>query len=443
MPLLNLLILRKEMRETFSVKSTLTLWTVSTFLIGYSFIQAVELYSEASRAALQHPELSQGMSPFEGILVPTFGSLYLITTLLFPFVALRSISTEKQQGTLKLLLQLPAPFSSVLLTKFFSVFLCWTIATLPSALALIVWLVSGGHVCGSELLSLVLGHALYAISILGISFFVAAITESSATAALVILAVTLGSWVLDFAASSQTASLTRVLSFLSLTAGIRSFERGLVLSQEVLRFVFLGSLLTAATYFILVQLPQPPGKKWVQIGYILSIAAIFIGFASIRAFHLDLSEDRRNSFPKGHELILKQIPGEIKIRVALSPDDPRYKDFKKNVLSKLERTVQGLSVDLVSTAKSELFGVGSDESYGLNEYEYQGKIEKSRSTSPREILPILYQLAGLTPPEVSQLTYPGYPLVLDPSSFSYLFYLALPLLFLFIWWWNHRIPNFY
>jgi len=39
--------------------------------VGYSFVQAVSLYSEASAAALQSPVLATSLSPLDGILVPT------------------------------------------------------------------------------------------------------------------------------------------------------------------------------------------------------------------------------------------------------------------------------------------------------------------------------------------------------------------------------------
>lgn len=432
---------KKELGDLLSAKSTLSLLILSSFLIGYGFIQAVELYSEASRAALEHRELAAGMNPFEGILVPTLGSLYLITTLLFPFVAIRAISGEKQTATLKLLLQLPVPFSRTFLVKGLVVFLGWALSTLPALLSVGIWFLKGGHANAGELFSLLLGHGLYASAVIGIAFLIASITQSSASAALSVLAVTLGSWVLDFSVSSVSDSWVKSLSFLSLTAGIRPFERGLILSQALLRFLLIGSSTGLLSFFCLSQPGIPSRKKAKFIGIIFgALVSVALLVSSIR-FHADLSEDRRNSFPKVHEEILQHLPNELEIRIALSPDDPRYKDLQRNVLSKLERTVPWVSISLAGTGKSTLFGVGSDDAYGLNEYRYQGKVETSRSTSPRELLPLIYRLAGVSAPEVIESSYPGYPMVLDPTPFSALFYILLPILFLCLWWWHHRIPN--
>src|SRR5215813_11648192 len=67
-----------------------------TFLVGYSFIQAVDLYSQASKSALEFPELARGMAPLEGIFVPTLGAFYLASTLLLPLIAIRVIARDKE-----------------------------------------------------------------------------------------------------------------------------------------------------------------------------------------------------------------------------------------------------------------------------------------------------------------------------------------------------------
>src|SRR5882762_2292208 len=76
-------------------------------LVGHGFVTAVGLYAEASGSGGGPAALAQGLTPLDGILVPTFGAYDLVATFLFPFVAIRMIAAEKQSGGLKLLLQLP------------------------------------------------------------------------------------------------------------------------------------------------------------------------------------------------------------------------------------------------------------------------------------------------------------------------------------------------
>jgi ABC-type transport system involved in multi-copper enzyme maturation permease subunit len=189
-------------------------------LVGYSFIQAVALYAEASRPALSIPELARQLSPFDGILVPTLGGFYLAITLLFPFIAIRLVAAEKASGGLKLLVQLPYRLADVVAAKFAALIAAWLIAPIPVVSALVCWGLLGGHLDPRETATLMLGHLLYALLIGAISFLAAALTEGGATAAILALAVTLGSWVLDFAALDR-GGVSSLLAALSLTSLLR------------------------------------------------------------------------------------------------------------------------------------------------------------------------------------------------------------------------------
>src|SRR5207344_2447247 len=93
--------------------------------------------------------------------------------------------------------------------------------------ALAIWPLLGGHLHAPETLNLLFGHLLYGLLVGAIALFSAAISESSATAAIVTLAFTIGSWVLDFALAGQPGVLEWV-GRLSLTQVLRSFEQGLL-----------------------------------------------------------------------------------------------------------------------------------------------------------------------------------------------------------------------
>jgi ABC-2 type transport system permease protein len=100
-------LLAKELRGVISGRALWTMLLILCPLVGYSFFQAVALYGEASAAARDAPALASGLSPLDGVLVPTFGAFYLAVTLLFPFVAIRALGREKETGALRLLVQLP------------------------------------------------------------------------------------------------------------------------------------------------------------------------------------------------------------------------------------------------------------------------------------------------------------------------------------------------
>src|SRR5499426_393718 len=188
-------LLAKEMREVVSGRALWTMLLILCPLVGYSFFQAAALYGEASSAARDSPLLASGLSPFDGVLVPTFGALYVAVTLLFPFVAIRALGREKETGALRLLVQLPYRVPTLIAAKMTAIFGAWLAAVIPATSALTIWLMLGGHLYLPETLDLLLGHLLYGLLVGAIALFSASISESSATAAIVTLAFTIGSWV--------------------------------------------------------------------------------------------------------------------------------------------------------------------------------------------------------------------------------------------------------
>src|SRR6202162_1117890 len=191
-------LLTKELRQIAGGRALWTMLLLLCPLIGYSFVQAVSLYGEVSRAASQSPALASGLSPLDGVLVPTFGAFYVAVTLLFPLVAIRVRGQEKETGAVRLLIQLPYRAPPLIAAKLAGTLAAWLIAPLPALSALAVWSFLGGHLDAPETLNLLFGHLLYGLLVGAIALFAASISESAATAAIVTLPFTIGSWVLDF-----------------------------------------------------------------------------------------------------------------------------------------------------------------------------------------------------------------------------------------------------
>ena len=220
-------LLTKEVRELLSGRALWTMLLILCPLVGFSFFQAVALYGEASAAARDRPQVATSLSPLDGILVPTFGAFYVTVTLLFPFVAIRALGREKETGALKLLVQLPYRIPTLAAAKLVAISVAWLIAVVPVVTTLLLWALFGGHLSLPETSNLLFGHLLYGLLIGAIALFAAAISDNSATAAIVTLAFTIGSWVLDFALAGQSGVLGWI-SKLSLTQALRTFEQGLL-----------------------------------------------------------------------------------------------------------------------------------------------------------------------------------------------------------------------
>jgi ABC-type transport system involved in multi-copper enzyme maturation permease subunit len=405
-------------------------------LVGFSFFQAVALYGEASAAARDQPQLATSLSPLDGILVPTLGAFYVAVTLLFPFVAIRALGREKETGALKLLVQLPYPIPTLVAAKLAAITAAWLIAVIPISTALLLWLSFGGHLSPLETSNLLFGHLLYGLLIGAIALFAAAISDNSATAAIVTLALTIGSWVLDFALAGRSGVLGWI-SRLSLTQTLRTFEQGLLSAALVL-----GMCVAIAGFGTLAALWLHPGtsldKKLARTILCVGLAGILLAMATQFRQSSDVSEDKRNSFPAADQRALAGLNEPLIVTVHLAPEDPRYVDLQRNVLSKLERILPNVTIRL-ATAGQSVIGSAGEVSYGEIEYSYGGRSAKSRSTSHREALPLLYGLAGIpVPTPQTGEDYPGYPLVADGWIALLWFFVVLPLLVVVAWWWWNR-----
>ena len=427
-------LLAKELREVAGGRALWIMLLLTCPLVGYSFFQAVSLYAEASLAGQQSPVLAGSLSPLDGVLVPTFGALYVCVTLLFPFVAIRAVSHEKETGALSLLAQLPYASPTLVLAKLAAVLAAWLLVSSPALSALVVWITLGGPLSAAETLNLLLGHLLYGLLVGAVALFAAAIAEGAATAAILTLAFTIGSWVLDFTIAGRPGLFDWVAR-LSLTQALRGFEQGLFSAG-----IALAMAAAVAGFAGLACIWLRPGVvarvRLVRSAACTLAAAIVIGAATQVRWSADVSEDRRNSFAAADQRALASLAAPLTITVHLTPEDPRFTDLNRNVLAKLERAMSHATVQLAGGAGER------DPRYGEVEYVYGGRSDMSRSTSPREVLPLLYALAGVAPPPAAPGgDYPGYPLVASGDLALVWFLGVLPLLIAFAWGWSRRPPS--
>src|SRR6266581_1855570 len=428
-------------KEGWEILSGRALWTMLLLmcpLIGYSFFQAVSLYGEASAAGLQSPVLASSLSPLDGILVPTLGASYVAVTLLFPFVAIRVIGLEKESGALRLLVQMPYRCSTLIAAKLAAVLAAWVLSSIPAFSALAIWRMLDGHLSAPETLNLLFGHLLYGLLVGAIALFAASVSESAATAAIVTLAFTIGSWVLDFTVAGHPGLLDWIAR-LSLTQVLRTFEQGLLSAGLV---VGIGTAVCG--FAALATVWMPPGvhvrtKLFRSLVCVLA-ATIVLGLATQIRFSVDVTEDQRNSFPVADQRVLAKLAEPLVVTIHLAAEDPRYADLQRNVLAKLERVLPNLSIRLAGGRQNLAASAGEDR-YGEIEYTYGGRSDISRSTSPREILPLLYGLAGVKPPAPAPGSdYPGYPLIAGGQFALLWFFCGLPLCIAIAWWRSRRLP---
>ncbi|HTS03723.1 MAG TPA: ABC transporter permease subunit [Thermoanaerobaculia bacterium] len=428
-----------EIRELGASRSFLLLLLIAGPLVGQAFVTAVGLYGEASGAGGGPRALPQALTPLDGVIVPAFGAYDLLATLLLPFVAIRVLSSDRQSGALKLLLQSPARLPAVLFAKLLALALGWAVALVPGLLSIALWISYGGHAAAPETINLLAGHALRALVAVSVAWAAAAIADGPASAAIAALAFTVGTWALDFVAAGRGGLLQRAAAFTP-TAVLRVFEQG-----ELRLSLVAASLALSGAAVALAALWLPPGRsaRTLAAGSLCAGAGLAAALVLAGSLHAsrDLSENRRNSFSRADESALARLPGPISVTVRLSAEDPRLMDLQRGVLTKLARVRPDLAVTSAATSRSGLFE-GPDERYGEVWYEVGGRKGMTRSTTEPVVLRFLYDLAGSAPPApAAEPEFPGYPLAAPPRAAALVFYALWPGAILAAWGLLRRRPR--
>jgi hypothetical protein len=401
-------------------------------LVGHAFISAIGLYAEASGIGGGPAALPQGLTPLDGILAPTLGAYDLAATFLFPFVVIRMIAAEKQSGGLKLLLQLPGNLSSKTTAKVIVLTGGWLVTLMPGIVAIVLWKLYGGHLYAPETLNLLLGHLLRMLLSAGLALAAAAIAENAASAAIVTLGITVGTWALEYVAAYRGGFLQQLASYTP-TAALRNFEQGLLRITTVV-----AMLIISLAGFALATIWLHTGRTWryrvAGTALVMLAAALFLLGASRAHTSWDLSENRRNSFSRADEAALRQINQPLRVTVVLAPEDPRLADYEQNVLRKLRRVLPRLDVDYGASGRTGLFEKPEDH-YGEIWYEMNGEKIMERSTIEEVVLEQIYKLSGLSAPhELEENNFSGYPLAARARGAAWIFYVIWPLLIALGWW---------
>lgn len=422
-------LIAKDFRVLLSSKAYALMLLATGLLVGQAFLTAVETYAEMSGSHGGPAALAEGLSPLEGIVTPTFGALTLVVTLLLPFVVIRLIGHERQTGAWKLLAQGPlsvtAQLGSKLLVLLFAVVVAW----LPAGFALVLWRMSGNHLDTPGWLGVLLGHALFTWLAIGVAVMAAAVTATEASAAIVTLGFTIGSWALDFLGAAHGGIAFSLAKFTP-TATLRAFEHGLIRGDAIVVHLLVG-LAAVAVAIRWLEPGRPRGWRWLRSIVIVTLVIGGVALAMTIRAAWDVSENRQNSFSLADEEALRSIKGPLRIEVHLAPEDPRLADLRTGVIEKLERLLPDVQVSYRARTRTGMFEQ-ADPQYGESWYSVGAKRVMTHSATPGIVLETIYEAAGMQPPAQTESTYPGYPLVHAPAAIGWWFFAGWPLVLLLL-----------
>ena len=233
--------------------------------------------------------VAQSLSTRDGIIAPTFGAYAIAAGVLFPFVAIRLVSSEKHGGALKLLLQAPVSLGTMLLVKLLLLVLAWVVAWIPGMIALALWHLDGGQLAISALAGAVLGDVLWVTLVSSFAIAAASFTDSAASAAIVTLVCTLGTWLLDFVARTQ-GGMARLLDPFTPGSALRAFQSG-----ELRLAPVLVALVLSIGFLVLAAVWLHPGRRRrtpvIATAVILAAVSMLVWLGAQTSISWDITKD--------------------------------------------------------------------------------------------------------------------------------------------------------
>jgi ABC-2 type transport system permease protein len=414
-------LLRKEWRALLASRAWWMLLALAGPLVGVSFIRAVRIFGEASAGAVTGG--GEAFNLLDGIWAPSFGAYEIAAVFLLPFVAISVVSGDRQSGALKLELQQSLSPLFRVFAKAAVMAIAWAITGGAALIAFLLWRSYGGSAYAPEIVTLAAGHLLNGSVTIALAMAAASMTSHPSTAAIVTLAITVGTWIVAFVAAVN-GGVWQQLAAYTPTALVSMFQHGLVRLDVVL-----VAAVIVATGFSLAAVWTPlglsPGRRAAKAAIVMMTAVLCLGASGWVRASWDVSENRRNSFAPADQRMIEQLSQPLRIEVHLAAQDPRRADLEHQALAKLRRVKPDVEVTYVARTSIGLWEQ-ADPGYGEIRYELGGRRAMSRATTADGVLEIIAELAGVAREEPDPASYLGHPLEAQPARAAWIFYLVWP-----------------
>ena len=217
--------------------------------IGYIVIGAYSLISGIFFVISVISSMQTYMGTYFGIYT-YFANLVLVALISFKF-----FSEEKKNGTDTLLLTSPVSVYSLVLGKFVSGAVMFTLATLINVFYVLL-ISMFGTVYAGEFIMQMLGSLLIGYAMVGVALFISAVTDNQIGTVAMTSAVLLLMFIIDSIANLLPSWLGGVLSYLSLYSRFSDFAIGLFNPAPTIYYISV----TAVFLFLTVRMVEK--RRW-------------------------------------------------------------------------------------------------------------------------------------------------------------------------------------
>lgn len=227
-------IAQRELSALFKSPLAWTILATVQLILGYLFLANLDNFFLLQPQLIQ---LANTPGVTDLVVAPLMQVAAIVLLMVMPLLTMRSLSEEKKQGTLCLLISAPISMTDIVLGKFLGLLLF--IVILVSMLMLMpLSLYLGTSLDGGKLLSIYLGMLLLLAAFAAIGLYLSSLTENQTIAAVSTFAVLLMLWMIDWLGNTVQTHQS-LLSYLSLLRHHQSLLEGVLDSVDISYFLLL------------------------------------------------------------------------------------------------------------------------------------------------------------------------------------------------------------
>jgi ABC-2 type transport system permease protein len=244
-------IARRELGAYFTTPLAWIVFTLMGFLAAFFFIGGLGKFQEVQEyaKAVTWQRLGPDAAPFknltDGVIIPLWGSVLVITLFVAPFLSMRLFAEEKKQKTFELLMTTPVRPVEIVLGKFFAAVAIVGATVGMTIIFPLMLSVVGSSESGTALEWSTVGLGYLAIMLLGITImavgmFISSLTDSQMIAAFFTFVVSLAWFMLSYAIGKVDEPVKSIVTYVSLDHQMQNLMRG---SFDPKALVFFGTVI--------------------------------------------------------------------------------------------------------------------------------------------------------------------------------------------------------
>ena len=224
----------KELRSMFASPLAWVVLAFMQFVLALIFLKQIDGFLVVQGQLARTPN-APGLT--EIAVVPMFGVASMVLLMSVPLLTMRLISEERRNQTMAMLMSAPVSMTQIIIGKYLAMVAFLGLINLL-ILAMALSLLAGGKIDLGLLAANLIGLFLLGCSFAAIGLFVSCLTTHPVVAAVLSLAVFLGLWIINVAATNPQSWLHE----LSLLDRYQGFLNGLVAVNDLIYFGVLTAM---------------------------------------------------------------------------------------------------------------------------------------------------------------------------------------------------------